>query len=92
MKKAVLDIRELNRNIHHVDIIWLYMKHKEEESNYDFRWAIGYRKKDNWWGIIALFPATIESKIDEIPYELKLAKEAIAILKEKSLASKIISE
>lgn len=58
-----------------------------QSSNYSLRWAIAYRERDNWWGVVSMFPATHENTLDRIQKEMILAKQAIAILKTKYLAN-----
>ena len=79
-----LKIEKLDRKIQGTEL-WLFIDDKVD--NYKLRWAVGYRKKDKWWGVIALFPATHERALKKITKEMELAKQAIAILKkDKSVA------
>jgi len=84
MREIELFITALEEPLPRTDKSWLFMRHrKPEERNYDFRWAIGYRKEGNWWGVIATFPATHEKAIDDIQKEMEYAKKAISLLKKK---------
>ncbi len=85
MKKPTIKIRKLKRVLENDTELWLFLKHEKPYSNFDLRWAIGYRKRDKWWGVIAMFPATNEKAINMIAHEMELAKEAIGILKGKLL-------
>ena len=81
-----IKLRKLKQTLDNGTELWLYLHHTaKDEKNYDLRWAIGYRKRDNWYGVIAMFPATHENAIDRIGKEMELAKQAIFILKGKLL-------
>jgi hypothetical protein len=87
MKKVKLHITETEEAFPHTDRSWFFMKHEDpDESNYDLRWVVGYRKKGNWWGVIAAFPATHESAISDVAQEMALAMMAIRQLKGELLS------
>ena len=84
-----IKLRKLDKTLGDETELWLFLHHTaKDEKNYDFRWAIGYRKRDNWYGVIALFPETHENAIDRIAKEMELAKQAIILLKGKLLEVK----
>lgn len=76
-----LKIVEMDIPFNSCDRSWFYLKHIKSLSNYDFRWCIGWRKRDNWIGLICMFPATHEIAIDMIKTEIELAKLAIKEIK-----------
>lgn len=77
-----IKIRESDKKVRGYDKLWFFLENTNSgESNYDLRWVIGHRKTDDWWGVIALFPATHEKAIDRIAYEMALAKIAIKEIK-----------
>lgn len=83
------DVRNIEnpRVAHDVEIyqnagyeLWLFLDHGGEHTLLDERWAVGYRAKDGWWGMVALAADTHEGAVVRLAVEALYASVAIGQL------------